>query len=53
MTEADDEIELREILGPAGLMTGKNLGRGEILKVLMVRDHVDRNTRTLDRKSVV
>ena len=27
-------------------MTGKDLGRGEILKVLMIHDHVNRDTGT-------
>ena len=46
--EADDEIELCKILGLAGLATGKNLGHGEALQILMIRDHVDWNTRTFE-----
>ena len=29
-----------------GLMTGKDLGHGEVLKVLMIRDHINQDTRT-------
>ena len=31
-----------------GLSSGKDLGRGEVLKVLMIRDHVDRSTRAFE-----
>ena len=46
--EADDRIELRKILGPAGLTMSKDLGHGEVLKILMIRDHVNRNTQTFE-----
>ena len=29
-----------------GLLLGKDLGHGEVLKVLMIRDHIDWSTRT-------
>ena len=29
-----------------GLLSGKDLGCGEVLKVLMIHDHIDRSTRT-------
>ena len=44
----DDKIELGKVFGPTGLLLGKDLGRGEILKVLMIRDHIDRSTRTFE-----
>ena len=40
--EADGEVELGEVLRPAGLMAGQDLGAGEILQVLVVGDHIDR-----------
>ena len=49
--EADDEIELGEVLGPTGLTTGKDFGSREIFQVLVVRDHVDRSTRTFKEVS--
>ena len=42
--EADNEVELGEILGPVGLMAGKDLGCGKVFQVLMIRDHIDRST---------
>ena len=44
--EADDKIELSQIFGLMGLTTGKDLGHGEVLKVLMIHDHVNQDTRT-------
>ena len=44
--EADNEIELGEVLGPTGLSTGKDFGSREIFQVLVVCDHIDRSTRT-------
>ena len=46
--EADDKIELSQIFGPTGLVMGKDLGSGEVLKVLMICDHVNRDTRTFE-----
>ena len=43
-TETDDKIELGKVFGPTGLLSGKNLGRGEVLKVFMIHDHVDQST---------
>ena len=31
-----------------GLLSGKDLGCGEVLKVLMICDHIDRSTRTFE-----
>ena len=36
--EADGEVELREVLRPAGLMVGQDLGAGEVLQVFVVRE---------------
>ena len=47
-TETDDKIELGKVFRPTGLSSGKDLGCGEVLKVLMIRDHVDRSTRTFE-----
>ena len=45
-TEADNEVELRKILIPTGLSTGKNFCGGKIFKVLVIRDHVNGHTGT-------
>ena len=39
--EVDGEVELGEVLRPAGLMAGQDLGAGEVLQVLVVSDHID------------
>ena len=39
--EADGEVKLGEVLRPAGLMAGQDLGAGEILQVLVVSDHIE------------
>ena len=39
--EADGKVELGEVLQPAGLTAGQDLGAGEILQVLVVGDHID------------
>ena len=44
----DNEVELGEILRPAGLMMGKDLGCGKVFQVLMIRDHVDWSTGTFE-----
>ena len=49
--EADNEVELRKILRPAGLMVGKDLGCGKVFQVLMICDHVNRSTRTFKEVS--
>ena len=41
--EVDGEVELGEVLRPAGLTAGQDLGAGEILQILVVGDHVDRS----------
>ena len=46
--EVDDKIELSQIFGPTGLATGKDLGSGEVLKALMICDHVNRDTGTFE-----
>ena len=40
--EVDGKVELGEILRPAGLTVGQDLGTGEVLQVLVVSDHIDR-----------
>ena len=47
----DNKVELGEILGPAGLMAGKDLGCGNVFQVLMICDHIDRSTRTINEVS--
>ena len=49
--EADNKVELGEILRPAGLMAGKDLGCGKVFQVLMIHDHVDQSTRTFEEVS--
>ena len=39
--EADGEVELGEVLRPAGLMAGQDLEAGEVLQVLVVGDHIN------------
>ena len=51
--EADGEVELGEVLRPAGLMAGQDLGAGEVLQVLVVGDHIDRRGGALDVMSPV
>ena len=46
--EADDKVELGEVLRPAGLTVGQDLGAGEILQVLVVGDHIDQRGGTLE-----
>jgi len=41
--EVDGEVELGEVLRPAGLMVGQDLGAGEILQILVVGDHIDQS----------
>ena len=49
--EADNEVELGKILGPVGLMAGKDLGCGKVFQVLMICDHINRSTRTFKEVS--
>ena len=49
--EADNKVELGKILGPVGLMAGKDLGCGKVFQVLMIHDHVDWSTRTFEEVS--
>ena len=51
--EADGEVELGEVLRPAGLTVGQDLGTGEVLQVLVVSDHIDRRGRALEVMSPV
>src|ERR1700679_3278902 len=44
--EANHEVELREVFGPPSLSSGENLSSGEIFKVLVVGDDVDRGAGT-------
>ena len=46
--EMDNKIELGKVFRPTGLSSGKDLGCGEVLKVLMIHDHIDRSTRTFE-----
>ena len=38
---ADGEVELREVLGPADLSSGKELRGSEVFQVLVVGEYVD------------
>ena len=51
--EVDGEVELGEVLQPAGLTAGQDLGAGEILQVLVVGDHIDWRGGTLEVVSPV
>ena len=51
--EADDKVELGEVLQPAGLMAGQDLGAGEVLQVLVVSDHINWRGRALEVMSPV
>ena len=46
--EADGEVELGEVLQPAGLTAGQDLGAGEVLQVLVVGDHINRRGGALE-----
>lgn len=45
-TEADDEMELGEVFGPAGLTAGKKFGRSKVFQILVVGDDVNRSAGT-------
>ena len=45
--EVDGKVELGEVLRPAGLTAGQDLGAGEVFQVLVVGDHIDRRGRAL------
>ena len=51
--EADGEVELGEVLRPAGLTVGQDLGTGEVLQVLVVSDHIDQRGGALEVMSPV
>ena len=51
--EVDGKVELGEVLRPAGLMAGQDLGAGEVLQVLVVGDHINRGGRALKVMSPV
>ena len=42
--ETNDEVELRKVLGPAGLSMGQDFGGGEIFQIFVVHNNVDRST---------
>ena len=44
--ETNDEVQLRKVLGPAGLSTGEDFSGGEVLQDFVVRNNVDRSTGT-------
>ena len=47
-TEVDNKIELGKVFGPTGLSLGKDLCHGEVLKVLMIHDHINQSTGTFE-----
>ena len=52
--EVDDNlVELGEVLQPAGLTVGQDLGAGEILQVLVVSNHINQRGRVLEVVSPV
>ena len=51
--EADDEVELGEVLQPSGLTAGQDFGAGEVLQVLVVGDHINRRGGALEVMSPV
>ena len=46
--ETNNEIELGGEFQPAGLSPGEEFGSGEIFKVLMVHDNIDRSWRSFE-----
>ena len=46
--ETDDEVESGKVFGPSCLSTCEDFGCGEVLKILVIGDHIDRVTRTLE-----
>ena len=40
-TETDDEVECRKIFGPTCLSTREDFGRGEVLEIPVIGDHID------------
>ena len=49
--EADNEVELGKMLGPADLMVCKDLGCGKVFQVLMILDHINWSTGTFEEVS--
>ena len=45
--EADNQIELAEVLGPSGLLTSENLRGREILKIFVIGDNIHQGGRAL------
>jgi len=43
----DGEVELGQVLRPAGLMVSQDLGAGEVFQVFVVGDHINRSGRAL------
>ena len=39
--ESDDEVELRQVLGPLDLMSCQEFGGGKIFEVLVIRDDIN------------
>ena len=44
----NDEVESRKVFGPSSLVVCENIGRGEVLKVSMVSNDIDRGTGTFE-----
>lgn len=38
-------VKLGQVFGPMGLPTCEHLGHGEVLKVLVIHNHIDQGTR--------
>ena len=46
--EADDEVELAEVLRPSSLSVVKEFGGGKVFEVFVIRDNIDRSSGTLE-----
>jgi len=44
--EPDDKVELEKVFGPLCLPLGQHLGSRKILKVLIIRNNIDRISQT-------
>ena len=40
--ETNNEVESREVFRPTCLSTREDFGRGEVLEILVIGDHIDR-----------
>ena len=45
----DDKVESRKVFGPSCLLTSEDFGCGEVLKIPVIGDHIDRVVGTFEK----